>query len=137
KRMPGSVYSLYDIITYFKFLSVFSYGNLKLGSSGWPVYYVCPCLFSQVQVARYKVGMKMRFKNVFYFSIVFYCPVNIGLNFPKKVKNGCIVVTFKLVSCLSHTTCIFLFYLHNQNLCITNNCCKHKANGKKGVLVIC
>ena len=59
-----------------------------------------------------KIRMEMGFKNILDFGITFYCPLNVGINFSERVKNGGFSVAFEIISRVGKATGIDLFDFH-------------------------
>src|SRR4051812_25744191 len=68
--------------------------------------------FLQIEVAAYKIGVKMGFEDVFDLSIPFLGKLNVTVNVPKWVNNSRNTITFNVIGCLTQTAGIQLLYKH-------------------------
>src|SRR3954463_13520670 len=69
-------------------------------------------------MTRYKISMKMGFKNIFYSSAIACSFLNIGVNFTQRVNYHSLSFAFNIICTLCQATGIDLFYLHNYAVLI-------------------
>src|SRR5205085_89961 len=98
--------------TYLKFLVVLCNNGIKRWSGIWPINDRCAGLFRKVYMTRNEIGMKVCFEHVLNFCIVFFCFVNVRVHFAKRVNYHGLTIAFNVISALSQTPCIYLFYFH-------------------------
>ncbi len=86
---------LFFIRRYMNIITRNSTGTVNNGSTGF---------FSQIYVARNKIGMKMCFQYIFNSSIPAFCLIYIRLYLPKWVYNGNRSFRFNIVGTLSQAS---------------------------------
>lgn len=68
--------------------------------------------FGQVEVARYKVGMEMRFEYIFDFRTTFFGTLEVGTNFAERIYHHSLTRRFDEISAMGQTTRINLLNVH-------------------------
>ena len=96
----------------FELLPIFCYNSFKLWASCWSIDDWSSCLRRKRQVTTHKISVEVCFKNVFDLGIILFSNVNVWLYFAKWIDDRNFSIRLNVISPLSKTTGVNLFYFH-------------------------
>src|SRR6478672_6134866 len=88
-------------LSYSKFLFIFCDVGIKRGICFRTIDNCPPCSPGKVYMTRYKIRMKMRFKDIFYSCIVNLCFLNIWGDLSQWIYDNSFIFTLDVISPLS------------------------------------
>src|SRR4249919_328309 len=88
-------------LSYIENLAILCYANGEICFGIRTKYNWCAGYFTKVYMTTYKVGMKMRLKNIFDGSITLFGQVNVFINIPQRINNSRFSFALNVIGCFT------------------------------------